>query len=308
MFGELTDLPYLPELPARGPGADLVGRAAGNLLVGMDVDVFAGRWRLTSRPGVDVRRARSLLAADLDALEEAAAGYGGPVKVQVCGPWTLAAQLELPRGGPVLTDVGASRDVAESLAEGVVEHVTQLRRRLPDVAVLVQLDEPSLPAVLRGAIPTMSGFATVAPVEPQPVQEALARVLHAAEGSGGWPLVHCCAADVPLRLLRDAGARAVAVDVSLVTAAADDEVGQLVEAGLGLLLGCVPSVDPAGTPTADDVLEPVRRWWNRIGLTSDQLATRTVLTTTCGLAGASPSWARTATTLTTRTAHTLAGR
>lgn len=307
MLGELTDVPYLPELPDRGPGADLVGRTAANLLPGLDVDVFAARWRLTSKAGVDVRRARSLWSTDLDALEEAADGYAGPVKVQVCGPWTLAAQLELPRGGPVLTDHGACRDVAESLAAGVGEYVTQLRR-LPGVSPLVQLDEPALPAVLRGAVPTMSGFSTVAPVEPRPMQEALSQVLRAADAAGGWPLVHCCAAGVPLRLLRDAGARAVALDVSQVSAAADDEVGELVEAGFGLLLGCVPSTDPATDPAVDYVLAPVRQWWSRIGLTRDQLATRTMVTPTCGLAGASPSWARTATALSVRAARTLADR
>ena len=38
-----------------------------------------------------------MLAHDLDALEEAADGYRGPLKIQVCGPWTLAATIELAR-------------------------------------------------------------------------------------------------------------------------------------------------------------------------------------------------------------------
>src|SRR5439155_281336 len=52
VFGELP-LPYLAELPARGPGADLVGRTAG-LLVDLPVDVYAGRWRPISAVGVPV--------------------------------------------------------------------------------------------------------------------------------------------------------------------------------------------------------------------------------------------------------------
>ena len=47
VLGELPDLPYLPELPARGPGADMIGRTAG-LLVGLPVEVYAGRWRTTA--------------------------------------------------------------------------------------------------------------------------------------------------------------------------------------------------------------------------------------------------------------------
>ncbi|MQA78668.1 MAG: methionine synthase [Streptosporangiales bacterium] len=308
VVGELTDLPYLPELPARGPGADIVGRAAAGVLSGIDVDVFAGRWRLATRPGFDQRRARALLSRDLDALEEVAGDREGPVKVQVCGPWTLAARLELPRGGPALGDPGASRDVAESLAEGVAEYVAGVRRRLPGARVLVQIDEPSLPAVLRGDIPTMSGFSRVAAVEPRTAQEALAGVLGAIEGADGWPLVHGCAPDLPLRLLHDAGARGVSLDVSLLTSADDDEVGELVEAGLGLLVGCVPTSEPATPLSADDVLTTVRDWWKRIGLTTDQLVTRTALTPTCGLAGASPSWARDATALAVRAARTVADR
>ena len=38
VLGELTDLPHLPELPARGPGADLLGRGA-TLLPELYVDL-----------------------------------------------------------------------------------------------------------------------------------------------------------------------------------------------------------------------------------------------------------------------------
>jgi hypothetical protein len=110
-------VPYLPELPARGPGADLIGRAAG-LLVDLPVDLQPSGWRLVDRPGVDLRRARDLLARDLDALEEVAEGYAGPLKVQVAGPWTLAATVERPRGDRVLADHGARRELAQALAEG----------------------------------------------------------------------------------------------------------------------------------------------------------------------------------------------
>lgn len=307
IVGELPDLPHLPELPGRGPGGDMVGRTAASLLVGLEVDLQPAGWRLVDRPGVDARRARSMLVRDLDAFEEAAEGYAGPVKVQVCGPWTLAARLELPRGGPALADPGACRDVAASLAEGVIAHVADVRRRLPAVRVLVQLDEPMLPAVLAGTVPTASRFSRIDPVEPQPATASLAGVVAAVADAGGWPLVHCCASDVPLRLLRDAGAHAVALDPSLLTADADDEVGELVEAGLGLLLGAVPSTDPGAEPSVDDLAGPVRELWRRIGLDEDLLGTRTAVTPSCGLAGASSRWARRATLLSVRVARTLAG-
>ena len=71
--GELPDLPHLAELPGRGPGADMVGRAAA-LLVDLHVDVQPSGWRLVDRPGRDERRARSYLSHDLDELEAACAG------------------------------------------------------------------------------------------------------------------------------------------------------------------------------------------------------------------------------------------
>ena len=70
MLGELPDLPHLPELPARGAGADMIGRA-GALLVDLPVELVPSGWRLAAHAGRDLRRARDLLARDLDALEAA---------------------------------------------------------------------------------------------------------------------------------------------------------------------------------------------------------------------------------------------
>lgn len=307
VVGELPDLPHLPELPGRGPGADLVGRTAAAVLAGLEVDLQPAGWRLVDRPGVDARRARGLLSHDLDALEEAAAGYRGPVKVQACGPWTLAASVELPRGGSALADAGASRDLAAALAEGAVAYLGEVRRRLPGAHVLVQLDEPSLPAVLRGAVPTASGFGRVEPVDEPVARDALGSVLAALADAGGWPLVHCCASDPPIGMLRDTGARAVSLDVTRLAAARDEELGELAESGVGLLLGCVPSADPEPPPSVDGVVRPVLDRWRRIGL-SRELLGRTVATPTCGLAGASPGWARRALELSRDVARALADR
>src|SRR3954464_13236407 len=94
VFGELPDFPHLPELPARGAGADLIGRTAA-LLVDLHVDLQPAGWRLLpsgTGAGMDEGRARDFLARDLDALEEIAGDWTGPLKVQVIGPWTLASE------------------------------------------------------------------------------------------------------------------------------------------------------------------------------------------------------------------------
>src|SRR6185295_6814201 len=122
-------LPFLPELPARGVGADPVGRTAG-LLADLHVEVATGVWRFVPRGGRDEQRARTTLSSDLDALEEVADGYAGPLQVRVVGPWSLAATIELPRGEKALADPGAVRDISASLTEGLTRHLADIRRRI----------------------------------------------------------------------------------------------------------------------------------------------------------------------------------
>ncbi|MFE9918589.1 methionine synthase [Micromonospora sp. NPDC005553] len=289
VLGELPELPHLPELPARGPGADIIGRSAG-LLVELPVEVYAGRWRVAPRPGRDLRRARDLMERDLDQLAEQAEGYAGPMKVQAAGPLTLAASLELPIGGRLLRDPGAVRDLTGSLAEGLRAHVAAVARRLPQASVLLQLDEPSLPTVLAGRVPTESGLGAYRAVDSV---DAAALLRTVVEAVGVPTLVHCCAPDVPLELIRSAGAVAVALDLDLVTKL--DPLGEAIDAGLGLLAGAAPTRPPSagGAPTSAQIAERVRQVWDRLGFPRRQLAQQVVVTPACGLAGATPEYART---------------
>src|SRR5690606_12984362 len=117
VFGELPEFPHLFELPARGAGADVIGRTAA-LLVDLAVEIVPSGYRVTAKPGRDHRRAVDLLRWDVDAFSEAAdEGSPSVVKTQLAGPWTLAAGVELARGHRVLTDHGALRDFTESLIE-----------------------------------------------------------------------------------------------------------------------------------------------------------------------------------------------
>jgi len=103
--------------------------------------------------------------------------------------------------------------------------------------------------------------------------------------------VHCCAPAVPLGLLRRAGASAVSLDMALLTERDDDEIGEAVEGGTLLFAGVVPSVGPGLSDPADSV-SGVRTLWRRLGLDPALLAQRVVVTPSCGLAGASPAYAR----------------
>ncbi|GAA4228544.1 methionine synthase [Actinomadura meridiana] len=293
VLGELPELPHLPELPARGPGADLTGRTAG-LLLDMPVHLQPSGWRFSDRPGRDTLRSHDHLARDLDALEEQAGGHDGPFKIQVCGPWTLAATIELRHGDRALKDPGAVRDLAASLAEGVAAHVADVRRRLPAARILLQLDEPSLPAVLAGTVPTASGFSRLRAVEAPVAEDTLRTVIETVSADdAAYPIVHCCARNVPYALLRGAGAKAISVDLSVVPRRDDDAMGETIDAGTGLLLGAVPATD-AVLPSLQTTAHPVRELWRRLGFPPARLAEQVVITPSCGLAGASPRHVRAA--------------
>jgi hypothetical protein len=288
VFGELPDLPHLPELPARGPGADMIGRSAG-FLVELPVQLYAGRWQMAPRPGQDLRRTADLLERDLDQMTEQGDGFAGTFKVQSAGPWTLAAAIDLQIGGRVLRDPGAVRDLTDSLAEGLRRHVDDVRKRLPRASILLQLDEPSLPTVLAGQVPTESGLSAYRVVSAPDAATALRTIVETV----GVPVVaHCCAPAVPLQVFRDSQAAAVALDLALLKDL--DPVGEAIEAGVGLFAGAAPTSPPPDgrALTGKQVAERVTKLWSRLGFPAARLPEQVVITPACGLAGASEPYAR----------------
>lgn len=279
----VVGLPYLPELPARGPGTDMIGRTA-HLLVDLPVDLQPQGWRLVDRPGRDAERARAWWRQDLDELAEAFDGYAGPLKVQVAGPWTMAASLWKPLGDKILDDPGATRDLADSLAEGVASHLARVQALVPGAQLILQVDEPSLTAVLLGRIRSESGYRTLPAPERGAAVAALARVLDqpVAQVCGA----HTCAGDPPVDVLREAGAGSLALDLAQVGPRRWEQVAAAAEAGVRLWAG----LDLA----AAEPLEPLLRAWSELGLPAVALGEVGVIPP-CGLAGATPEEARSAT-------------
>jgi hypothetical protein len=112
--------------------------------------------------------------------------------------------------------------------------------------------------------------------------------------AAGVPVVlHCCAAEPPIRVLREAGAAAVSFDATL-GPTDHDAIGELVDGGGIVWLGVLPSLGPGVPPTPRSVADPVRRLWRELGFDPDLLPSAVSLTPTCGLAGASPGWAHSA--------------
>ena len=279
-------LPYLPELPQRGPGADMVGRTAG-LLVELPVDLQPIGWRLVDRPGRDAVRTAALLREDLDELAEAFDGHTGKIKLQIVGPWTLAANVWLPRGERVIVDAGACRDLVGSLAEGLRSHVAAVRRLVPGADLVVQVDEPSLPTVLDGRLPTASGFGRLPRIDPQVAADGLRTVVAAHDGD---TVVHCCAADPPIPLMRSVGSTALSVDTSILRPRGWEGLAVAVEDGIRLYAGAVPTDGTLTRPQA--VADRFVEAWRRIGMPLASLAD-IVVSPACGLGTAEPALART---------------
>ncbi|MGC4932917.1 vitamin-B12 independent methionine synthase [Gordonia sp. DT30] len=309
--GEL-DLAYLGELPGRGIGADMIGRMAA-LLVDMPIDTATWGYRLGSRGSSVARRARGFLGADLDAIEEVwdnagFIGTGRPVKVQVAGPFTLGASIELVNGHKAIRDRGALRDLVDSGTEGLVEHVAEVNRRL-GATVIVQLDEPMVGAVIDGTVPPLTRFDVIPPIALTDVAEALRSV---AERVGVPMIVHNCG-QPRWDLIEALPGIGHGVDVTRVLGDLEnldrvtlDGIGVLIDRGDVLVAGVLPADREDRRARAETVATGLAALTDRIGLPRKVLAQNIVVTPTCGLAGAAPDWARTALGICARAGELLA--
>jgi len=288
VIDQVPDFPFLPELPARGPGADLIGRTAA-LLIDIPVETTTGGWRVAERPGRHLRAAQSMLSSDLDALEERLDGYEGPLKISLAGPWTLAAAIELPKNlQPALSDAGAVADLTASLAEAATNFTADVAKRVPGATLVVQLDEPSLTTVVNGEVPTASGLSRIAVPDAADLSERLQTVLAA---TGQYSVLHCCAGPVPFAIIMAAQPDAVSFDLSLVRREDGDLIAELADTGKGIFAGAVRTILPRNT--RDDqpayTARRILRFWRALGMNPAAAGRQIVVTPACGLAGATPT-------------------
>lgn len=274
----------LPELPARGVAAQIIGRTA-SLLSGLAVELQPAGWRLADHPGRDQRRALGLLRGDLDLLEERAHDATSSLKISVAGPWTLAAGLELPRGELLLADPGASRELAQSLAAGLGDLVAELRRRFPSASWVVQLDEPSLPAVHQGSLRTASGYSRHRSVDEAVLGHGLGVVRDAVTAAGAEVVMHSCAPGIDLDWLVRARIDTVALDVSTLTGHDLDALAGWIEADRRVWWGVQPTHVTDQVLSRDDLLGAHRRLVRRLGVDPSRVAASSAFTPGCGLAG-----------------------
>ena len=319
--GELGDphLPFLVELPARGPGADALGRTAA-LLVDLAVDVQPHGWRLVPRPGKDHRRAVSLLGQDINALADVAGleeRPGKALKVSLRGPLSLAAGLYLHSGERALSDAGARRELLQSLAAGAADFIARVREAVPGADIIVQLDEPDIADVLGGTIPTASGYRTLRAVPASEVSSAWQQMIEALSGAGAAQTVLRlpeaarsgalrAGAQSPFALALGAGADGAALPAEGLTGRDWEGIAEAVEDGRSLWLGVLPVPGDANAEPRQvkALVEDVLRPWSKIGLPVTALPALR-LTPAGELAEASPSSARRVLSRLTQTAEAL---
>lgn len=262
----------LVSTPAHGGtrwAADLMGFAV-QFLEGLPVDRSSFGWRLSRGTGADLRIERSRFGRTLDALGEYGEGFTGRLLLTLPGPWELVHALSLPDGNRVLGDHGARRDVVQSYAAGVAELRVRMAR-LFDRPPRVRLLERHLDAILTGAVPTVSGYATLPAVPDAHVTAALQSFLARSGPDTLLALPALGAVELSGKrvthrsLLEATGASAVEMPLRRLDARGWEQSAELVESGAEVWLGLPPD---AGARPGN-----VRRWieaieepWARIGM------------------------------------------
>lgn len=273
ILSETGELPHLAQLPARGLGSDAIGRTAA-LVESVSVDRGPRSWIMSERPQLLTRRAWDRMAQDLD---ESEATWGTTVpdlKVQIMGPWSLAASIELASGHRVITDRGALRDLTDALIEGVNAHVRDVEKRFR-AKVIVQLDEPLLADINVGNLRGATDFNPIRPVNTKDLAE---RLSHVVDGLNAERIFLNQTGSVPLwEVARESGIETFQITLDQVTGTKQlDGFGHAVSAGLRIGLGITETsdrVDELGERPRAKAME-VARFWEQLSLDPELLSTQ----------------------------------
>ena len=280
------------ELPARGHHASLLGRAAAQLSE-LYSELTSYGWRLVQRPGADHTRAANLLNADVDTVAdvrgeraETLSGGTGPVSLEMLGPVSLAAQLHLPGGEKVLIDHGARRDVAQSLAEGLGDHLAHVRRATGAEALQVVVLEPDYTRVRSGHVPTASGYHTIRSLPRDETRALLENVVDSLRRGGaesvvldfGHPVTDDHVED--FRGRSTAGVDGFALPVHQAEAGDWERAAELTEGGAQLLASLLRpedvSADTAVLPEVTRLAAGLAQPWGALGMPPESLESFTV--------------------------------
>ncbi|MDO5029380.1 MAG: methionine synthase [Corynebacterium sp.] len=274
----------LPSLPARGLGADAVGRTAA-IMADLVVDRGARSWRIADRRGRASALATDYLHRDVDACEEVWGRTPQRIRLTSLGPWTMATSVENATGHLIAIDRGAVKYFAQSLAAGLAAHINDVRRRF-DCDIEVFLAEPALGAVAQGKIKAPSMLMGNASYLPAQGHREIAEIFREVTGplrDDGIEVTIALSSPTGLSVQALADSEATGVWLprqELTTTAQLDFAAALVGAGMSLELGIVPVTvaereehtgKPVATP-ARDLAEQAALFWDELGYSRLQIA------------------------------------
>jgi hypothetical protein len=226
------------------------------------------------RPGRDAVRAASALSTDLNVLADVAGAEerkAEELQVRLLGPLSLMAGLYLHNGERVVSDAGARRDVAQSLAAGLGDFLARVRASVPGARVTVQLAEPDAAQVLAGLLPTASGYRTIRSLPASEARGAWSDAIEALHSAGAEQvIVHLEPWEAPIEGVLEAGADGVSIPAGSLAVPQWERLAQAVESGARVWLGVLPLEPPQGTRTGE-LAEAVLRPWRQLGLPASSL-------------------------------------
>ncbi|KAA9246959.1 methionine synthase [Corynebacterium sp. MSK151] len=278
--GHLT----LPTLPARGFGADAVGRTAA-LMADLVVDRGARSWKVADRRGRASALATDYLHRDIDACEEAWGRTPQKIRLTALGPWTMATSVENAAGHLIAVDRGAVKYFAQSLAAGLASHIADVRRRF-DSDIEVLLAEPALGAVVQGKIKAPSMLMGNAGYLPAQGHREIAEIFLEVTGPLRDDDIEVTIAlsspdGLAVQALADSGAAGVWLPrKELTTTQQLDFAAAVVGADMSLELGIVPVTvtereEHTGVPVATParaLAEQAALFWDELGYSRLQIA------------------------------------
>ncbi|MGP9844232.1 hypothetical protein [Brachybacterium sp. 107] len=249
-------------------------------------DLVSYGWRLGPGMGRAWQHARELRSRLLDAARVALLGYEGPLMTTALGPVSLAGATFLNSGERTLSDRGAVRDLPLLLAEGLIDHLAELRERVPGARPHLLLREDAVAGVHAGRISTPSGRRNY-PAVPAPEIGMLWRSLVVALESGGLePGMITLGVGANRELLRaaqDAGVRRMTLGPRRMPTletpdgrALWEGVAEARDAGCSFEI----VVDPRPGGKLDPELEKLLGIWNRLGYADAEAAGCTLLANT----------------------------
>lgn len=281
------EIVFLPELPSRGPGGEMIGRTfalLNELDDSLSIETTPSGWRLSRGDNRIMRRGRSWYHEDLDELEKVAGSSATRMKFQFAGPITLAAFIEPVFGERVIQDLGAVRDINAALIEVVRGEVQEFRRRFPNASIAIQIDEPGLELALRGGLKRRSGRGNLEPIAADITSDLLKLLATEVRELGVETWLHTCATNPPLGLIQKTRFQNWALPFNSIRAESNFEAIANHWDNDGILVVGISSEILAAKSLPKGIIADVNRFAEQIGLPLKDMPSRIVISPECGLA------------------------